>query len=41
VLPNWVAAAIDCSTGSIGVACVTMKAMLMPMKTTRANCSMP
>ena len=31
------AAVIDCSTGSIGVAWVTTKAMLMPMKTTSAN----
>jgi hypothetical protein len=37
MLPNCVEAAIDCSTGSIGVAWVTTKAMLMPMKTTSAN----
>jgi len=34
---NGLEAAIDCSTGSIGVAWVTTKARLMPMKTTSAN----
>ena len=37
VLPNDVLAAMVCSTGSIGVACVMKKVMLTPMNTTSTN----
>ena len=37
VLPNDVLAAMVCSTGSIGVACVMKKVMFTPMNTTNTN----